>query len=131
MRYENHHPPSVDEDPKNRPGVPMETRPHPLQGSHWVQPEQQAPTPGTVHRAEIEAMTPVFGTNQPLKGLSGVLRRSAYAMPETRAKRWMLLLLADRVDVLEARALRLGKSFGIAAVLGFAAWGAINKLRAT
>jgi hypothetical protein len=44
---------------------------------------------------------PVFGTAQPPRGLSGALRRRAYAIPEHRARHWALLLLADRVDVVE------------------------------
>jgi hypothetical protein len=34
-------------------------------------------------------------------GLSGMLRRLAYRVPEHRARRWMLLMLADRVDIIE------------------------------
>lgn len=54
-------------------------------------------------RAALEEATPVFGTAQPPRGASGRLRRWAYSIPETRARRWMLLLAADRVDVLEDR----------------------------
>jgi len=55
---------------------------------------------------EIEHLTPVFGTAQPPRGLSGVLRRAAYGIPEHKAGRWMMLLAADRVDVWESRAVR-------------------------
>ena len=33
---------------------------------------------------EIDHLTPVFGTAQPPRGLSGVLRRAAYGIPDTR-----------------------------------------------
>jgi hypothetical protein len=46
----------------------------------------------------------VFGAAVPARGLSGVLRRAAYRVPEHRSARWTLLLAADRVDVLEGRA---------------------------
>jgi hypothetical protein len=46
----------------------------------------------------------VFGTAQPARGVSGAIRRVAYRLPEHRAGRWALLLLADRVDVVEHRA---------------------------
>src|SRR5690606_33916048 len=50
-----------------------------------------------------ERATPVFGTAQPLHGLSGVLRTKAYSIPEHFPRHWLLLLVADRVDVLEGR----------------------------
>jgi len=48
---------------------------------------------------ELGALTPVFGTAQPPAGLSGILRRMAYRVPEHRPRHWMPLMLADRVDV--------------------------------
>jgi hypothetical protein len=84
--------------------------------------EHMRPQHGLTRRAELLSMTPVFGTAQPLHGLSGVLRRVAYSTRETRARHWMLLLAADRVDVLEHRVGKLVKtaalvSAGAAAVL--------------
>ena len=48
-----------------------------------------------------KTMTTVYSSANPPRGLSGVLRRLAYRIPTYRARRWMLLLLADRIDVLE------------------------------
>ncbi len=58
----------------------------------------------------------------PPKGLSGVIRRTAYRLPETHARHWMTLLLADRVELWEHRIARLVKlvavvPMGIADVL--------------
>jgi hypothetical protein len=39
----------------------------------------------------------------PLTAVSGALRRRAYAIPEHHARHWMLLLLADRVELAERR----------------------------
>jgi hypothetical protein len=36
-------------------------------------------------------------------GISGGLRRVGYRIPEHRARHWLLLLLADRVELLEKR----------------------------
>ena len=48
-------------------------------------------------------LTPVFGTSVPLKGVSGVIRKAAYrTYSEARAAHWLLLLAADRVNVLES-----------------------------
>ena len=49
-------------------------------------------------------MTPVFGTACPPKGLSGLIRRTAYRKySEGRAAHWLLLIAADRVDAWESR----------------------------
>ncbi len=86
-----------------RPGVPMEDEPDPVEGAReGALPVQrgweQRPT-----RAGLEESTPVFGSAQPLHGTSGRIRRHAYRIPEHRARHWMLLMAADRVDVIEDR----------------------------
>jgi hypothetical protein len=92
----------VDRDPANRPGVPKEiTPPHTLPGVHWIEPPQQIPTTEVLERADLDKLTPVFGTAQPPRGVSGAIRRYAYTIPDHEARHWMLLLLADRVDVIE------------------------------
>jgi hypothetical protein len=92
-----------------RPGVPMEHEPRPLTATAPDQFERMRPRRGLTHRTETRAMTPVFGTVQPLHGISGLLRRIAYSTHETRARHWMMLLVADRVDVLEHRIAKLVK----------------------
>jgi hypothetical protein len=94
---------SADVSREVRPGVPRQRRPTPDPGAHWERPEQQRGTP-LLARAGLRAATPVFGTAQPVHGLSGVLRRAAYRSPEHETGRWVLLFVADRVDVLEHRA---------------------------
>jgi hypothetical protein len=42
-------------------------------------------------------------TAEPPRALSGTVRRLAYRVPEHRATRWMLLLMGDKLDVLEHR----------------------------
>ena len=99
----------ADLSTRERPGVPMEHTPRPLTAAAPAQFERMRPRRGLTHRSEMRAMTPVFGTAQPLHGISGLLRRSAYSMHETRARHWMMLLLADRVDVMERRVATLVK----------------------
>lgn len=95
---------------ENRPGVPMEAAPQ-TEGDERgrAAPPQQPRADEHLHRAGIDEPTPVFGTAQPPRGLSGLIRRGAYRIPEHYARHWMLLLLADRVDVLEDR---LGAGLG-------------------
>ena len=107
----------VDVDPRRRPGVPMELKPRVRGGAHWEKPERQRPPDVRVFkRAELEELTPTFGTAVPPRGLSGLLRGVAYDMPEHRVRHVMMLLLADRVDVLESR-LRGGPMKSLGALL--------------
>lgn len=92
----------ADVKPEDRPGVPFTRTPAPVGEAHWEEPERQDPKPQLV-RAELGRLTPVFGTAQPPKGLPGAIRRMAYRVPEHRARRWLLLLAADRVDAYGGR----------------------------
>jgi hypothetical protein len=93
----------VDREPEARPGVPKEhLPPAPLPHAHWETPPQQIPRFEVLKSADLAALTPVFGTAPPPHGASGALRRIAYRIPERRARRWMLLLFADRVDAVES-----------------------------
>lgn len=81
----------------------MRASPARAEGAPRAAPTDQVGIDRRTHRAGLHHPTPVFGTAQPLHGLSGVLRRGAYRIPEYRARHWMLLMAADRVDVLEDR----------------------------
>lgn len=94
----------VDEALEQRPGVPMEAeRPHAAEGAHWDTPTRQRKRQTQLKRAGLPRLTPVFGTAQPPRGISGLMRRLGYRIPEHRTSHWMTLLTADRVDVLEGR----------------------------
>ena len=98
----------VDLDPADRPAYPKEDFTRDT-GAHWEFPERQ---PGHEEREkspEHKWVTPVFGTAVPLKGLSGVVRRLAYKYGEGRARHWLMLIAADRIDVRPPlRSFRLG-----------------------
>jgi hypothetical protein len=108
-------PAAVDLHPSRRPGVPRELRPHRAKGVHWDEPERQEPNGRVLKHRGRKELPPVFGTAQPPTGLSGLLRRLAYRIPEEKARHWLTLLLADRVDVLESR---LAGTGGVVALLG-------------
>ncbi len=92
----------ADLDPAQRPSVPRE-RLDLVTGAHWDFPERQPGDPGRERSIEHGQLPPVFGAAAPLKGLSGRIRRLAYERySEARAAHWLLLLGADRVDVLES-----------------------------
>ena len=93
----------ADLDPKDRPAVPREQPVLGTNGAHWDFPDRQPEHQPRERSIEHAFVTPVFGTAQPLKGLSGKLRRFAYARySEGRAAHWLILISADRVDVLES-----------------------------
>ncbi|MCC4907985.1 hypothetical protein [Microbacterium sp. cx-59] len=95
----------VDLDTADRPSFPQERFDLPPIGAHWDEPERQPDDPGRERSIEHAMLTPVYGTAQPLHGLSGAIRRSAYArFSEGRARHWLLLIAADRVEAAGAHA---------------------------
>jgi len=107
---------AVDQNPLDRPGVPHEIDPpEPLADAHWLAPEpQRADSPPQVGKGR--PLTPVFSTVNRPRGLSGLVRRLAYRAPDYRPRRWMLLVLSDRIDALEhnpGRLLKLSMGLGL------------------
>ena len=106
----------ADRRQEDRPGVPMETTPRPAPHAHWT-----APQPATVEvltYAPFHQLTPVFGSAYPPKGLSGIMRRYAYGIPDHFNSHWILLMLADQVDVIESGIVELVKTRPIALATG-------------
>lgn len=73
----------VDRRPESRPGHPLEQERH-------------------VGFDTVQGMPP-YTTTIPLGGLSGLIRRAAYKLPDWKPRRWLMLMMADRVDALEAK----------------------------
>jgi hypothetical protein len=112
-----------DLDAAQRPGVPRDRSPELGIEALYVDMPQQEP-PHRIHKSTEHArLTPVFGTSCPPRGLSGSLRDAAYHYSEGRLARWLTLMLADRVDVVEdlasdlarGRLPNLWKEMGLAA----------------
>lgn len=93
----------IDQEYERRPGVPMEAEPRIDSGAHWRTPERQRERRLHLRRKGLRRLTPVYGTAQPPRGVSGIMRRIAYRIPDHMAQHWMMLLAADRVDVMEGR----------------------------
>ena len=91
----------ADLDRANRPAVPMERTPPRYTPADIPEPVPQAQKVEVLVSTERPGITQVFGTVQPPSGVSGLLRRAAYAMTENDIRRWLVLLLADRVNVVE------------------------------
>lgn len=86
---------------ENRPAVPMERRPARLPGLHWHDVEPQEIHQEVFHSVERPGITPVFGTSAPPTGISGRMRKLAFAWSENDLRHWLMLLAADRVNTVE------------------------------
>jgi hypothetical protein len=91
----------LDLDPANRPGVPRDAAPG-IGIETLYPPIARQAVPHRIHKStEHGQLTPVFGTSCPPRGLSGWIRDRAYRLSEGRIVRWVALLFADRVDMVE------------------------------
>jgi hypothetical protein len=94
----------ADLDPADRPSYPKLVDVRDRTGAHWDLPDRQPGWEGRERSIEHAFVTPVFGTAQPLNGVSGATRRLAYRRySEGRTAHWLLLVLGDRLDVAGSR----------------------------
>lgn len=93
---------AVDANPENDPAYPMKIRTDEEQeGYSWERPVQQPETVEVLKSVERPNLTAVYGTSTPPSGLSGLIRRAAYKYSESSYGRWLPLLLADRIGMVE------------------------------
>ncbi|MBB5709934.1 hypothetical protein [Sphingomonas xinjiangensis] len=92
----------VDADPRNDPTYPMrdQTQDHGLT-RHWDRPPIQHPDVEILQSIEHIRQPAVVGTSTPPSGLSGVLRRTAFRWSESNWIHWLMLMGADRINVVE------------------------------
>jgi hypothetical protein len=90
-----------DLDRNIRPGVPRDKAPDLGPEMLYIDVTRQMPTHRIHKSTEHAQLTPVFGTSCPPRGLSGRIRDFAYRYSEGRLVRWIALMFADRVDVVE------------------------------
>jgi hypothetical protein len=113
----------ADLEHRNRPAYPMERTPPRLEGDFSAPPEDQPLTVEVFHSTERPGITPVFGTSAPPAGLSGTIRHTAYKLSENDIRHWLLLFLADRINIVEGigQDLRRGRIPNIFAEMGWKA----------
>ncbi len=92
----------VDLDYRDRPAVPQERFDPSVTGAHWHFPERQEERWPRERSPEHKFLTPVNGTACPPRGLSGLMRKYAYTLSEGKTSHWLILMAADRVDVVES-----------------------------
>lgn len=92
----------VDINPENDPTYPIKKRNNDEhKGYGWERPELQEETVEILQSVERPNLTAVYGTSKPPSGLSGIIRRIAYKYSESSYGRWLPLMLADRIDMME------------------------------
>jgi hypothetical protein len=91
----------VDADPKNDPTYPYRERAKDDHSGSWQRPSLQATGVEILQSIEHKQRPAVVGTSAPPSGVSGALRRAAFRKSESNLLHWMLLLAADRINMLE------------------------------
>jgi hypothetical protein len=111
----------IDADPKNDPTYPYRQRDKdPGLTRNWARPPIQSPDVEILQSIEHIRQPAVVGTSTPPSGLSGVIRRAAFRWSESNWIHWLLLMGADRINVVEgvAEDLARGKVPNIPAEMG-------------
>jgi hypothetical protein len=91
----------ADLDHKDRPAVPMERTPPRYTPANMNTPPAQQQHVEVLVSNERPGITQLHGTVQPPTGLSGMLRRTAFKYSESDMRHWLILLGADRINVVE------------------------------
>ncbi|HEX8553247.1 MAG TPA: hypothetical protein VF695_00945, partial [Sphingomonas sp.] len=111
----------VDADPENDPTYPSRDRSRD-EGlmRNWQKPPRQQSDVEILQSIEHEERPAVFGTATPPTGVSGMIRRAAFRWSESNWLHWLMLMGADRINVVEGvvQDLARGKIPNIPAEMG-------------
>jgi hypothetical protein len=100
----------VDANPDNDPTYPIRhLEDQQTRGMTWTRPAQQSPDVEILRSIEHNRLPAVMGTSTPPSGLSGMIRRYAFRRSESDWWHWLLLMGADRLNVVEGVIDDLGK----------------------
>ena len=112
---------AIDADPENDPTYPYRDRSKD-EGltSNWQRPPQQVSDVEILQSIEHIRTPAVFGTATPPSGISGMIRRLAFRWSESNWIHWLMLMGADRINVVEgiAQDLARGRVPNIPAEMG-------------
>ncbi len=100
----------VDADPRNDPTYPYRDRSGDTGlRQNWQRPSPQESDVEILQSVEYVRRPAVFGTSSPPSGISGMVRRAAFRWTESNWLHWLLLMGADRINVVEGIAQDLGR----------------------
>lgn len=92
----------IDADPQNNPTYPMRhVENQESRGLTWDRPAQQQTDVEILQSVEHNRRPAVVGTSTPPSGLSGLIRRIAFRRSESDWWHWLMLMGADRINVVE------------------------------
>lgn len=91
----------VDADERNDPTYPYRDRSADDHSGEWRRPARQESEVEILQSIEHKHRPAVFGTASPPKGVSGAMRRLAFRWSESNWTHWLLLVGADRVNMVE------------------------------
>ena len=92
----------VDANPENDPTYPYRDRSNDdglMQ--NWQKPTPQQSDTEILQSIEYTRRPAVFGTSTPPRGVSGMIRRVAFRWSESNWLHWLMLMGADRINVVE------------------------------
>jgi len=92
---------AVDADRENDPTYPYRRRENDDHSGKWDRPPLQESDVEILQSIEHVRTPAVFGTSTPPSGVSGMIRRGAFRWSESHWLHWLLLMGADRVNVVE------------------------------
>jgi hypothetical protein len=127
----------IDADKNNDPTYPMrDIDGDDKTGMNWQRPPQQAESVEILQSIERNTRPAVFGTSTPPSGISGILRRFAFRYSESDWIHWLMLMAADRVNVVEGLFQDLGRlkvpnipeEMGLRSEIAYNRGGLINKV---
>jgi hypothetical protein len=99
----------ADADPRNDPTYPYRERSADDHSGEWKRPTQQEPQVELLKSVEHKWLPAVFGSASPPSGVSGSMRRLAFRWSESNWAHWLLLMAADRVNMVEGLVEDLGR----------------------
>jgi hypothetical protein len=100
----------VDADARNDPTYPYRDRSKDDHSAHWARPPVQKPDVEILQSIEHVRQPAVVGTSTPPRYLSGVIRRVAFRYSESHWAHWLMLMGADRINVVEGVLEDLGRA---------------------
>jgi hypothetical protein len=121
----------IDADPENDPTYPMRHIENQRdRGLTWDRPTKQQADVEILQSIEHNRQPAVVGTSTPPSGLSGMIRRIAFRRSESDWWHWLMLMGADRINVVEGVVADLahGKLPNIPAEMGIRAEWQHNKV---
>jgi hypothetical protein len=99
-----------DADRENNPTYPMRDRDaQDRTGADWQSPPAQRADVEVLQSIEYNRRPRSVGTSTPPSGVSGAIRRAAFRYSESDWRHWLMLLGADRINMVEGVVQDLGR----------------------